>query len=190
MTAKCIHKLDPYTCEICKAAIEEEPLPSDALQHTISGQAVLVLRRKPGSKRAEVLRLDDEGPVVTLDLIRLRAGPPSGVRRNEIIRRFHQFALRKGFLFHPQSALPYRELAGTGLSHCYYCRKKLSFQKGSLGCSQCRRYVCDCGRCLCGTAGKNWQGTFFGPLPELPIARTLRLEFVRVVKYCYLQVSS
>ena len=185
MSVKCKHNMDTESCEMCRHAIEEEPLPSNALRYTSEREPVLVLRQKPGSREAKVLRLDSESAIVTCDVSGLREDDSiSGSIRQDIICRFHEFALSKGLLFHPQRALAYRELTAEGAPHCYHCKKKLSYERGSIGCVQCERYVCDCGRCLCGTEGINWQGQFFGPLPPLPIERNVRLEFVRAVNYC------
>jgi hypothetical protein len=87
-------------------------------------------------------------------------------------------------LFRPEFPLTSRERTSEGPPHCYECKVHLSFKKGSLGCTECRYYVCRCGRCLCGYEGWNYLGTPFEQRPPLPIPREQRLEYVRVVTLC------
>ena len=184
MSTKCKHGMDRRFCSLCLQASDAEPLPSNPLMYTNDGNPVLLLRLKPGSRRADVLRLDLENPIIPLDLDNLRSGDTPDTLRKVIIDCFHEFALQKGYLFHPTRALTLREQGEEGPSNCYYCRCKLSWDKGSLGCRQCGYYVCRCGRCLCGYTGKNYRGEVFSQLPPIPVKREERLEFVRVVNYC------
>jgi hypothetical protein len=185
MSARCKHGLDPRFCAPCQQAIEGEPLPANALRYTRDGQPVLVLRLEADSTRSTILRLDAESPITAVYLDDLQADDLSSVaRRQEDIKLFLPFALRRGFLFYPERPLTVREQSEEGPTHCYYCKSELSFEKGSLGCTQCRYYVCRCARCLCGYTGRNYRGELFSQYPPLPIRREERLGFVRAVNYC------
>ncbi|MBI5711614.1 MAG: hypothetical protein HZC42_15115 [Candidatus Eisenbacteria bacterium] len=161
-------------------------MPLDALKLAPDNRPALVLRREHGSEEATALLLEGTaGHIETVDCGALR--PPDAApdfNRDEILERFHAFALEAGFLFHPGQALTWRELGSEGPPHCHECKTQLSLNAGSLGCTQCRYYVCRCGRCLCGYTGKNYLGQFFQQFPALPIPREQRLEFVRVVRFC------
>ena len=181
----CKHGLDPRFCAACQQATEREPLPPNALRYTGDGQPVLVLRQRLGATRSTILRLDPQGPIATLDLGDLRADESSSVLRSQdVIERFLALALRRGYLFKPRGPLTFREQSEEGPTHCYHCKSELSFEKGSLGCTQCQYYVCSCARCLCGYTGRSYRGELFSQFPELPIQRVERLEFLRAVNYC------
>lgn len=184
MNQRCKHGLDPRFCAPCQEATEREPLPSDTLRYTHDGQPVLVLRLETGSTQATVLRLDAQTPIATVDLADLRPDESSSVSRPNIIEDFRLLASHRGYLFHPERPLTAREQAEEGPTHCYHCKSELSFDKGSLGCTQCQYYVCHCARCLCGYTGRNYLGQMFTQYPPLPIRREERLEFVRAVIYC------
>jgi len=186
MTSRCKHGLDPRFCAECQKAIETEPLPPDALRLTLDGNPALVLRMESGSENATTLVLEGAvGRMVSVGCSGFLAfGSTAGFDRQQALDRFRAVALEMGYLFHPDEALTDREQTEEGPPHCYECKTELSFEKGSLGCRECKYYVCRCGRCLCGFTGRNYQGVIFTQYPSLSIPREQRLEFVRVVRFC------
>jgi hypothetical protein len=96
--------------------------------------------------------------------------------------RFIQAAVKRGYLFLPTHPLTTREQTDQGPTHCYHCKVLLSFQTRALGCTECRSYVCRCGRCICDYEAKNCQGQFFRQKTKLPIDREDRVEYIRVFR--------
>lgn len=186
MSAKCKHGLEPRFCALCRQADETAPLRSDAIWLTSDGRPALVVRVEVDSERAMALLLDGRSArIEVLSLSDLRAiGEGAHSESHEWRDRFHAAALEMGYLFHPNRPLTVREQGEEGPTHCYQCKTEVSWEKGSLGCTKCRYYVCRCGRCLCGYTGRNYRGELFSQYPPLPIPREQRLEFVRVVGFC------
>lgn len=187
----CKHGLDGRFCAACQQAKEIEPLRRDALRVTNEGKPALILRTILGSLNVTVLLLD--GTTIrfeAMEEISLRH-PMTVISLNQqkVFSLFLKLALQKGYLFQPNRELTYREQTEEGPSRCYSCHTELSLAKHSFGCTQCRKYVCHCGRCLCGYEGKNYLGQVFNQSPELPISLEERLEFVRVVRFCDLNIQ-
>lgn len=182
---KCKHGLDLRTCVDCREARESEPLPPDTLHTTLTGTPVLVLRRTSGASNALIMQVEaGKSRITTIESTGLRVFDARLGDPRDVLERFHRVALEDGYLFHPRWELTVREQTVEGPSHCYQCRTEVSFNKRSLGCTQCHYYVCRCGRCLCGYTGQNLWGEVFSQRPPLPISRQERLEFVRVVNFC------
>ena len=188
MPGVCKHGLDERFCDPCQRARETEPLRSDALRVTRKGNPLLVLRTILGSQNVKALMLDGNTVIfATVEESTLRVLDSTiSFNRQKVLDQFLHLALQRGYLFQPEHELTYRERTEEGPSRCYFDHTELSQKKCSLGCTQCRYYVCQCGRCLCGYTGMNYLGQVFSQLPELPISRENRLEFIRVVKFCKL----
>ena len=156
MGATCKHGVDPRFCAACQLAGEAERLRPDALQVTREGKPALLLRIGFGSGNVTVLVLDGAaGHLATMDGGAMRApDSTNALDRREVLDLFRRVALQLGYLFHPEHALTTREQTAEGPARCYSCRTELSLAKHSLGCTQCRYYVCQCRRCLCGYTGK------------------------------------
>jgi len=187
MGATCKHGVDERYCALCREAAETEPLRPEALVVTSDGNPALLLRPRSDSGNASALVLDNGvGRLAALGLGGVRPiGPTTGLgSRPQILAQFHAVALQMGYLFHPERALTAREQTDEGPGRCYHCHIELSLEKRSLGCTRCRYYACRCGRCLCGYTGKNYLGQLFSQFPALPIPRSQRLEFVRIVRFC------
>ena len=190
MAIICEHGLDERSCATCQQAGETGPLRRDALRVTEEGKPALLLRTILRSLEVTVLVLDGKtARFETVKEISLRH-PMTVISFNQknVINLFLDLSLQKGYLFHPPRELTYRERVEEGPRRCHFDHSELSLEKGSLGCSKCGTYVCNCGRCLCGYTGRNYLGRVFS-YPPLPIPREERLEYIRVVKFCdlYLQ---
>ena len=181
----CKHDLDERFCATCQQARETEPLRRDALRVTDEGKPALLLRTILGSLNVTVLVLDRKTiRFETVKEISLRH--PITVlpfNQRKVLNLFLDLSLQKGYIFHPHQELTYREQREEGPPRCTFDHSELSLEKGSLGCSKCRAYVCQCGRCLCGDTGRDSLGQVFS-CPPLPIPREERLEYVRVVRFC------
>ena len=187
MSPNCKHGVDDRFCSICQKAKELDPLPDNPLQFVNNKDPVIVLRREHGSTHAKVLYLDQSITIDTIEGKNLRpftSTPDNKNKHPQLLKQFHNIALEGGYLFHPGYRLTYREGTEDGPTHCYHCKIKLSFEKGSLGCIQCRAYVCRCGRCLCGVTAKNYRGDLFTQKTSVPVSREDRIEFIRVARYC------
>ena len=186
----CKHDLDERFCATCQQARETEPLRRDALRVTDEGKPALLLRTILGSLNVTVLVLDRKTiRFETVKEISLRH--PITVlpfNQRKVLNLFLDLSLQKGYIFHPHQELTYREQREEGPPRCTFDHSELSLEKGSLGCSKCRAYVCQCGRCLCGYTGRNHLGQVFS-CPPLPIPREERLEYVRVVRFCDLNIQ-
>ena len=184
MGTTCKHGVDTRYCAVCQQAGETVPIRTGALQVTREGRPVMVLTTRPGSTDVAALMLDGASArLATLEGSTLGA-PSSAFDRRAALDQFRRVSMTLGYLFQPENALTTRELTAEGPPWCYSCHTELSLAKQSLGCTQCRYYVCHCGRCLCGYTGTNYLGQVFRQFPSLPIPRKVRLEFVRVVRFC------
>ena len=186
----CNHGLDEKSCATCQQARETEPLRRDALRVTEEGKPALLLRTILGSLKVTVLVLD--GNTIRFETVKeISLRHPMTVislNQRKVLNLFLDLSLQKGYIFHPDQELTYRERIEEGPPRCYFDHSELSLEKGSLGCSKCRAYVCQCGRCLCGYTGRNYLGQVFSR-PPLPIPREERLEYVRVVRFCDLNLQ-
>ncbi len=126
---------------------------SDALRVTREGQPLLVLRIILGSQNIPALVLD--GNTVRFESMKVDTllSFPVSPNRRQVLDLFHRLALQAGYLFYPGHVLTYREQTDEGPPRCYFDHTELSLEKHSLGCTQCRYYVCQYGRCLCGNTG-------------------------------------
>lgn len=186
MATKCKHGVDESFCATCREAAETRPLGPESLVITSDGNPAILLRTNSNKGNASALVLEaGMGRLTTVGLGGLQPVDSSAglITEPRLLARFHEVALKMGFLFHPERELTAREQSDEGPSHCYHCRTILSLKGRSLGCTQCQYYVCLCGRCLCGYTGKNYLGQVFSQYPELPIPRSQRLEFVRIVRF-------
>ena len=185
MPVICKHGFDERFCVTCQQARETEPLRRDALRVTEEGKPALLLRTILRSLDIMVLVLD--GRTIRFETVKeISLRHPMTVipfNQREVLNLFLDLALQKGYLFHPRRELTNREQIEEGPPRCHFDHSELSLEKGSLGCSKCRTYVCECGRCLCGYTGRNDLGQELGCLP-LPIPREERLEYIRVVRFC------
>jgi hypothetical protein len=185
MPVTCKHGLDLRFCVTCQQASETEPLRRDALRVTEEGKPVLILRTILASLSVTALLLDEATiQFETIKEISLRH-PMTVIpfSQPKVLNSFLNLTLQRGYFFHPNHELTYREQIEEGPPQCYSDHSELSLEKGSLCCTQCRKYVCQCGRCLCGYTGKNYRGQVFGH-PPLPISKEERLEYIRVVRFC------
>lgn len=183
MSERCKHGLNPESCALCEGDLLDQPLPNDPLRLGSSGQAALVLRSLDKANRAKILGLDSDPPIAVVAANELRNLEYTDPRRREIIEALAARVAALGFLFSPDGPLTFREQTDVGPTHCFYDRRPLSVSMGALGCSQCKYYVCKCGRCLCGYTGKNYLGQLFSQLPPLPVAREDRVEYIRAFRY-------
>jgi hypothetical protein len=190
MPGICIHDLDERVCTACQQARETAPLRRDALRVTEEGKPALILRTILPSLNITALVLDGTTlQFKTIKEISLRhpMTVPSFEPR-KILKVFFELALQKGFLFHPKQEITYRAPIGEGPPRCQFDHSELSLEEGSLGCAQCGKYVCHCGRCLCDYSGKNHQGQVIISL-ALPVSREERLEYIRVVRFCLANIE-
>jgi hypothetical protein len=186
MIDNCKHGLDRRFCNKCRSEKEKEPLQRSDIWITNENYPVIILRRQLEDNTMFVFLLDGSSG----RLMNIHEGSfnkPADTEGSEylelLLKQFHKIALQLGYIKHPERALTSRELGEEGPSHCYHCKTKLSFKKGSLGCTKCNSYVCSCGRCLCGYEGRNYRGEMFSQ-PQLPITFEERLQYVRVVMMC------
>ena len=197
----CKHGLDERLCPTCQQAREAvplrrdalretEPLRRDALRVTVEGNPALILRTVLGTLNVAVLVLD--GKTIRFETVKeISLRHPMTVipfNQRKVLNWFLELALQNGYLFHPHQELTYREQMEEEPHRCTFDHSELSLEKGSLGCSKCRAYVCQCGRCLCGYTGRNTLGQVFSH-PPLPVPREERLEYIRVVRFCDLNIQ-
>ena len=161
----------------------------DALRVTDEGKPALLLRTVLGSLNVTVLVLD--GKTIRFETVKeISLRHPLTVipfNQRKVLNLFRDLSLREGYLFHPEQELSYPEPIEEGSPRCSFDHSELSLEKGSLGCSKCQTYVCQCGRCLCGYTGRNSLGQVFS-YPPLPVPREERLEYIRVVRFCALNL--
>ncbi len=185
MPVICQHGLEKRFCAVCQPAGETGPLRRDALRVTEEGKPALILGTILGTLKVNILVLD--GDTLRFEMVKeISLRHPLTVlsfKPRKVLDQFLHLALRTGYLFQPENELSYGEQIEEGPPRCYFDHSELSLEKGSLGCSRCRAYVCRCGRCLCGYKGKNYPGQEFS-FPPLPIPREERLEYIRVVRFC------
>lgn len=183
MGGKCKHELDPRFCAPCQQATEREPLPENPLRETVDGQIVVVLRFLDGGMSARVLGMNLDPAITKVPVNELRSFESSNTEFSEIIEQLWNLVRSGGHLFLPDRPLTYREQTENGPSHCQYCKTVLSIGGSDPGCTQCRYYVCKCGRCLCGFTGWNYIGQLFSQQPHLPVSRDERVDYIRVFRY-------
>jgi hypothetical protein len=190
MPVTCSHGLDERFCAACQLARETEPLRRDALRVTDDGKPALILRTILASLSVKVLVL--AGTTIRFQTIKeISLHLPMTViyfNQRKVLKLFRDLALRKGYIFQPEQEITYEEPIEEGPSRCTCDHSDLSLEKGSLGCTQCGTYVCQCGRCLCGYTGQNTLGQVMC-CPPLPISREERLEYIRVVRFCLANIE-
>jgi hypothetical protein len=186
----CKHGFDERVCATCQPASETGPLRRDALRVTEEAKPALLLRTILGSLNVTVLVLD--GKTIRFETVKeISLRHPMTVisfNQRKVLNLFLDLSLQKGYIFHPRQELTYREQIEEGPPRCTFDHSGLSLEKGSLGCSKCQTYICQCGRCLCGYTGRNTLGQVFS-CPPLPVPREERLEYVRVVRFCDLNIQ-
>jgi hypothetical protein len=186
MNGKCKHDLNPRTCSLCISATETEALPENPLRETVGGQIAVVLRLLDEGSRAKIIRIKVDPAITIVPVNELGSFDRLNTEFSEIVQQLWSVVCTLGYLFLPKSALTYREQTDEGPSRCYHCKTPLSIEVGVLGCTQCRYYVCRCGRCLCGYTGWNYMKQLFSQQPPLPVSREERVEYIRVARYLYL----
>lgn len=180
----CIHGLDERFCAECLRVREAASLHVTAVRLTPDGSHVIVLR-PADSRGTTVMRLrDDSAEIVRIAEAGLGAAMWPGPELRAVLEQFRAGALDLGHLFEPAQPLEARESTEEGAPRCHTCRSPLGFQEKSLGCRQCRYYVCRCGLCLCGYTGVNYRGELFRQYPPLSIERSARVDCIRVVGLC------
>jgi hypothetical protein len=184
----CKHGFDAKSCFACQQVRETEPLRRDALRVTEEGRPALLLRTMGGSLNIKVLVL--YGKTLRFETVKeISLRHPLTVipfDQRKVLNLFLDLSLRTGYLFRPGPEITHGEQVKEGPQRCPFDHSELSLKKGSLGCTQCRTYVCQCGRCLCGYPGKTPPGQVFSPSPLIP--REERLEYIRVVRFCDLNI--
>ena len=153
------------------------PLESNACRK-YNGEYVIVLNQME-NLISRVMTLNHDGPI---DVPTPQLSPERQEFSQDILQTFHDLASRFGFIFKPSYFLA-RDRRGEPIK-CHKCKGKISFRNNSLGCSKCKYYICECGRCLCGYVGFVHTGYYLeeGKFPSLPIERRDRRDFVRVVR--------
>ncbi len=175
----CVHGIDERFCANCRRTNLARPIHGNAMRLDRDNRGVLVIRE---TRSGYVVALTQRG-LVELPSQELRQAED---RVLEIAARINLrgVPLRFGYLCIPSGPLTVRELReDVGPTHCYNCRTLLSYDRKSLGCTECHYYVCSCGRCLCGYAATNWKGEVFRQFPPLPIPWESRLDYVRAFRY-------
>jgi hypothetical protein len=183
MSVKCKHDLAPRSCATCQQATERESLPENPLREIIGGQIAFVLRLLDGGNRAKILRIKVAPAITEVPVNELRSFKHWNAEFGEVFQQIWELVLTGGHLFLPHGPLTDKEQRDLGPSRCYQCQTLLSLTSGVLGCTECRYYVCRCGRCLCGYTGWNYMRQPFSQQPPLPISREDRVEYIRVVRY-------
>ena len=189
MSVLCKHGLEERVCATCQQASKTAPLRRDALRVTEEGKPALLLRTILGSLNVIVLMLD--GKTIRFETVKeISLRHPMTVislNQRKVLNLFLDLSLLKGYIFHPRQEITYREQIEEGPHRCPFDHSELSLEKGSLVCSKCQTYICQCGRCLCGYTGRNTLGQVFS-CPPLPVPREERLEYLRVVRFCDLNL--
>jgi hypothetical protein len=184
----CKHGFDERFCFSCQQVRETEPLRRDALRVTEEGRPALLLRTIGGSLNIKVLVL--YGKTLRFETVKeISLRHPLTVipfDQRKVLNLFLDLSLRTGYIFRPDQEIIHREQSRERPLRCPFDHSELSLEKGSLGCTQCRAYVCQCGRCLCGYTRRTPSGQVISP--PLPIPREERLEYIRVVRFCDLNI--
>jgi len=103
--------------------------------------------------------------------------------QNRIKQGFRSIAIDKGSLFIPRHPLTRRERSEIGDTHCWQCKSKLSYVRGTIGCYRCGQYACICGHCMCDfPGGVNYLGQYIPPRKSSPFNNETRREYVKIVK--------
>lgn len=179
---KCLHGLHPDFCAPCRARADRAPLPENPLRLTKSGIVALVVRELLDG-RVRIVVSENAATLLEVSGEELLPYPKTEIRPFDRTK-LQSVVERAGLLFVPQYALTWREWQEElGSPSCYECRAPLDYDRGSLGCTQCRYYACNCGRCLCGVTARNWMGQLFTQSPGLPIQREDRVEFIRTLRF-------
>jgi hypothetical protein len=95
---------------------------------------------------------------------------------------FRSIAMKEGFLFVPPRPLTQREQI-MDEPNCFGCKTRLSYARGSMGCTECVQYACLCGLCFCDfPGGIIHTGQYVPKQPGLPRKLAARREYVKIVK--------
>jgi len=176
----CKHGLDAEYCAICSSAIGQSPLKIKFLKDKQTSEILLELRDYPDRHKKKVLILSRENSIQEINISQVDDAFDE-LEEKKLIDNLLSIVQEQGFITFPHQPLTIRERTSDGPTHCYKCRRALSFDKGSLMCTQCKNYVCTCGTCLCGySGGRNYQGNYIPPLPRLSCSTDDRLEYTRI----------
>lgn len=186
MDVKCPHGLDEQSCAHCRKVTDPLPLAPESVRRLTDGRFAVALGPSSDRKRVRVLVLVlESGPPHFEDVESAELNPmdeESIPPRCKVLALFYELALIQGRLFLPEYPLTNREQQAEGPSVCSKCRIRLSHKLGSLGCTQCKYYVCRCGRCVCGSSEYNYMRQFYSQNTTPDISRQDRLELLRVVR--------
>ena len=179
------YDLSPAYCEHCKdpfnflsSATELRIKPSDSSR-------LLLLTAETPMGVVHVLRIPRDGRGMELtecpveELHSCRSAEISASLEAQV----REFALREGHLFVPGQRLTYRESTPEGPPQCWHCKQTLSYERGSLGCTKCRSYVCQCGTCWEGfPGGLTWKKEYRGPQGPPPVPPSERRWYVYLAR--------
>ena len=102
--------------------------------------------------------------------------------QNRLKQDFRSIAMKEGFLFIPTRPLTLKERI-MDEPNCFECKTRLSYERGSMGCTECVQYACPCGLCFCDfPGGILWTGKYVSGQPGLPCKLAPRREYVKIVK--------
>lgn len=177
----CIHGLVPEHCRYCHASPSAPNLPELSLfafrpSHNEVVTLSLTLHRNKRTGFVTVFVVSPIGSYggpcyLTVESSEIDTGQIAlltAKQQQDCRAILRQFALEKGLLFDPEHPLTLRERGVEGPSHCWHCQRKVSFERGSLGCAQCGYYVCPDGYCCC---GMDWSTNYLNqrvpPQPPL-----------------------
>jgi hypothetical protein len=186
MVPNCIHGIDEKYCARCRKAFATKPIEPDAIVITSKNKPALILGESSLDGRTRVLLLENSnyGYITELNIHKAHHLSQNSDRYKKALVGLLKVSRTNGYIFFPEYPLTSREQGPEGPSRCYNCHLLLSLKLHSLGCTQCRYYVCKCGRCLCGYGGVNYLHQRFEQNPELPISWEDRCDYVRVINFC------
>ena len=175
----CINGNEVEYCARCRSKNDERSLEIMFKKEKHNSEILLILREYQERDKIKALVVSNE-PVIR-EINFSQVADAGELDEEELINNLINIIKEKGFITFPTRPLTNRELTDDGPTHCYKCKKSLSFDKGSLMCTECRSYVCRCGNCMCGyPGGKNYQGNWIPEQPCLKCSIEDRLEYTRI----------
>lgn len=190
---RCIHGLTKAYCSECRDSYQ--PLRQGNLQlfryqsrdrtgnlTIISYRFGVTLKKIPGTTTYYAFLNDKENWYRSIDETEINTSMMTLSQMEQMRRDLRHLAMSRGLIFVPTDPLTQRETSNQGPAQCWHCETPLSYEHGSLGCSQCRYYICPDGYCMCGfPGGRNYLDQYIPPQPELRCDITRRTICMTVV---------
>ena len=175
----CKHEIESNYCGICREYILESAISLKPFLLKSNNLIGLILDTPAEKGTIEVFLAAEKGEIARIKEEEIAEMALTEESRTKLLKTAEETA----WIWLPKGPLTSRENSEEGPSHCWNCKKTLSYTKGSLGCLVCGQYACICGSCICDfPGGRNYLWQFIPPGQGLPCDKVERQQYIRIIK--------